>query len=81
MMKLEELRSLIRMHLARRGCRKSEKKISPKDIDGHVQNLRANLLETDLEHKGKLRTSDVPKAGGTPRPTTVITPSLHVEAD
>ena len=66
MLKLAGLHRLIKMHLSRRGGHRSEKKISVKDIDGHVQNLRANLTQEDLRYKdtnkGKYRWA--PKAAG-----------------
>ena len=51
--KAKGLRPLIRMHMARRGGLRSEKKIPVKDIDGHVQNLRLGLNEEDLKYRKK----------------------------
>ena len=48
--KTRGLHLLIRMHLARRGGRKSEKRILPADVDGHVQNLRLQLTQQDAQH-------------------------------
>ena len=41
------------MHLARRGGRKSEKKIVPADVDGVVVSLRSALAEQDKQYVPK----------------------------
>ena len=52
LMKLVGVHPLIKMHLARRGGHKSEKKIQVGDVDGHVQNLRSLLTAEELKYKG-----------------------------
>ena len=51
--KLRGLRTLIRMHLARRGGRKSEKKIPPADVDGYIKGLILSLAEQDAKYVPK----------------------------
>ena len=41
------------MHLARRGGRKSDKKIRPADVGGYVQGLRLSLAEQDNQYSPK----------------------------
>ena len=66
--KTKGLRPLIRMHLARRGGHRAEKKIPTKDIDGHVQNLRVGLSEEDLKFRKKPgKWVETTKAGGEQR--------------
>ena len=48
--KTRGLHPLIRMHLARRGGHKSEKKILPADVDGVAVSLRAALAEQDKQY-------------------------------
>ena len=62
--KTKGLHPLIRMHLARRGGHRAEKKIQIKDIDGHVQSLRDQLTEEDLEYQRSPKSKSQPKAGG-----------------
>ena len=64
MIKTKGLRNLIRMHLARRGGHKAGKKIPVKDIDGHVQSLRAQVTEEDLKYQRRPKAKSQPKAGG-----------------
>lgn len=53
LVKFRGLRPLMRMRHARRGGRKSEKKIPPADIDGYIQGLRLPLAEQDNKHVSK----------------------------
>ena len=62
--KTKGLHNLIRMHLARRGGHKAEKKIPVKDIDGTVQNLRSQLTEEDMKYQRRPKAKMQPKAGG-----------------
>ena len=62
--KTKGLHPLIRMNLARRGGHRAEKKIQIRDIDGHVQSLRAQLAEEDSEYQRRPKAKPQPKAGG-----------------
>ena len=87
--KTRGLHPLIRMHLARRGGHKSEKKILPADVDGVVQGLRAALAEQDKQYvpataiidpvpvktvRPKVKTKS--KASGVNRVTSVYQPRV-----
>ena len=54
------------MHLARRGWRRSEKKIHVDDVDGLVRNLSASITAAELTYKEKEKGEPEwePKAGG-----------------
>ena len=92
-MKLTGLHPLIKMHLARRGGHRSEKRIPVKDIDGHVQNLRSLLTEEELKYKDKDKdkgkTKWIPKAGGSAcntalanQPTLIVAPTeMYTKTD
>ena len=79
LIKLHGIHPLIMMHLARRGGRRSEKKIHPGDVDGRVQNFRASITEEKMMYKDKNdKAKSAPKAGGA-IPLPVV--SAHVATE
>ena len=77
------MQPLIKMHLARRGEHRSEKKMQVKDIDGHLQNLRSSLTAEELKYKDKDKGTAkwTPKAGGAAhRPTQSLGQDMSIAA-
>ena len=64
---IKGLRPLIRMHLARRGGRKSEKKILPADVGEYIQGLRLSPAEQDSRHIPKPVQEGNPRQSPTPK--------------
>ena len=63
--KVKGLRPLIRMHMARRGGHRSEKRIPAKYIDGHVRSLRLGITAEDPKRRKKPeKWKETTQAGG-----------------